>query len=116
MIFPAAQDGVEKIYRGVLFKLDAVTNAVGSVEQQADAQWNVRLAAEVLDGLRSVLVKNLEIVLREIRNEFVATVQDGRKNVDQVDDGNECGLAFLCLLLIRRRRLRLLLLRAFRDG
>jgi len=62
LIFAAAKDGIEKIDGGVLLKFEAVANAVGSVEQQADAQRNVRLAAEVLDGLRTLSSVSLNLL------------------------------------------------------
>ena len=117
LVLATAQDGVEKIHGGVLLKLDAVANAVGSVHQQADAEGDVRLAAEEPDCLRSVFIEKFEIVLREIWNKFVAPIENGGQHVNDVDGNFDRGLALLCLLLIRGRRLRLLLLlRAFRDG
>src|SRR5204863_831349 len=77
LILATAQNGVEKIDGGVLLKLDAVANAVGSVHQQADAERDVRLAAEEPDCLRSIFIEKFEIVLGEIGNKFVAPVEDG---------------------------------------
>src|SRR5882757_5023641 len=115
LILAAAQNGVKKIDGGVMLKLDAVANAVGSVHQQADAERNVRLAAEEPDCLGRVFIEKFEIVLREIWNKFVAPVENGGQHVNDVDGNFDRG-ALLWRLLVRRRRLRLLLLRAFRDG
>jgi len=43
-------------------KLDAVANAVGSVQQDADAEGGDRTAAEIADFLGELVVKNFEIV------------------------------------------------------
>ena len=51
LIFAAAQDAVEKIDGGFLLELDAVADAVGSVQKHADAQWQIGLLAEKTDFL-----------------------------------------------------------------
>src|SRR5690242_14396673 len=48
-IFVAAQDAEKKVDGSVLLKLDAVANAVGGVQEHADAQGQVGLLAEVTD-------------------------------------------------------------------
>ena len=42
-IFSAAENAEEKIVGGVLLELDAIANAVGSVEQHADAKRQIGL-------------------------------------------------------------------------
>src|SRR6267143_600272 len=58
-IFIAAQHAKQKINRSVLLKFDAVADAVGSVQQHADAQRQIGLLAEVTDFLWSFVVPNL---------------------------------------------------------
>ena len=62
-IFIAAKHAKQKINRSVLLKFDAVADAVGSVQQHADAQRQIGLLAEVTDFLRSFVVPNLEVGL-----------------------------------------------------
>src|SRR6476646_7968960 len=101
LILATTKHRVEKIDGGVLLKLDAVANAVGSVHQEADAERNVRLTAEEPDCLRSVFIEKFEIVLREIGNKFVAPVQHGGEDVNDVDGNFDRRLALLRFLLIR---------------
>ena len=55
-VFIATQHAEEKIHGSVLFKFNAVANAVGSVEQHADAQRQIRLLAEIANFLRLAIV------------------------------------------------------------
>src|SRR2546429_426385 len=66
LIFIAAKHAEQKIDGSVLLELDAVANAVGSVQQHADAQRQIGLPAEITDFLRSLVVPNLEVALFEL--------------------------------------------------
>src|SRR5437588_10262263 len=74
LILVAAKHAVKKTDRSVLFKFEAVANAVRSVEQHADAQRQIGLLAEVANFLRLAFVKNFEIALLQIRHQFIAAI------------------------------------------
>src|SRR5207248_238400 len=93
-IFVAAQHAEKKADRSILLEFDAVANAVRSVEQHADAQRQIRLFAEIADFLRLAYIEDLEIALLQIRNQFIAAVEDGEEDIDEVDFDCE-GLAGL---------------------
>jgi len=61
-VFVAAEDGEKKIDGGVLLELDAVANAVGSVQQDADAEGEIGLFAEITDFLGKLVIENLKSV------------------------------------------------------
>ena len=73
-VFIAAQHAKKKTDRSILFELDAVANAVGSVEQHPDAQGQIRLLAEITNVLRLAFVENFEVSLLQVGYQFVATV------------------------------------------
>src|SRR2546423_4155116 len=77
---------------GVLLELDAIANAVGRIHQQADAQRQVRLPAEVADALRSFVIKNFEIIFFQIGNELVAAGEDPQQKDHKEDRGGGFGL------------------------
>ena len=60
-VFVVAQDAEEEIGGGFLFEFEAVADAVGSVEEHADAEWEIGLLGEVADFLRGFVVENLEV-------------------------------------------------------
>ena len=86
LVSSVMDDVVEKIHGGVLLELEALANAVGGVEQQADAQGDIGLASEELDGLRDAVVKDAEIFLLQIGDQFLAAIEDGKLDVHQVDN------------------------------
>src|SRR5712692_227357 len=69
-ILVAAEHAEQKIDRSVLLELDAVADAVGSIQQHADAQRQIGLLAEIADFLRSLVVPNLEVALFELGNKL----------------------------------------------
>src|SRR6202040_1088063 len=85
LISIVADNGKQERSGGVLLKFEAVTDAVGSIHKQADPEGQVGLPAEVADGLRGLVVGNLEVVFLEVGDELVATIEDGEEHVDQVD-------------------------------
>ena len=100
-----AQNAEEEIRRGVLLELDAVADAVGGVDEHADAERQVGLFAEVTNLLLRFFVEDLEILFFEVGDKFVAAVENGEENVDEVDHRAESGLAFLCGFLTLTRGL-----------
>ena len=64
-VFAVAHHAEEEIISSVLLKLDAVADAVGCVEQHADAQRQVGLPAEITNILGNVVVEDFEILLFE---------------------------------------------------
>src|ERR1700744_187772 len=95
LIFVAAQDGEEERGWGVLFEFEAVADAVGSVEQEADGEREIGLFAEIANGLRDLVVGNFEIVFFEVGDEFVAAIENGEENVDEIDGLNDARLVGL---------------------
>jgi len=89
------EDSEEKIDGGVLLELDAVADAVGSVQQDADAEGEIGLFAEITDFLGSLSSKIFEVGFFQRRDELVAAVQHGEENVDEVD-GDDDGLSTCC--------------------
>src|ERR1700733_497128 len=107
LIFVAAQDGEQERSSGVLFEFEAVANAVGSVEQEADAEREIGLLAEIANGLGNLVVGNFEVVFLEVGDELVAAIENGEEDVNEVDglyDARLVGLVCGSLLLRRRRR------------
>jgi hypothetical protein len=84
-VLVATQDAIEKIHGGILLELDAVSDAVGSIKEHPYAEREIGLARKETDGLLDVVIENLEIVLFEIRNELIAVIEHGEKNIDEVD-------------------------------
>src|SRR5260221_11078386 len=84
LVLAAAQDAKEKIVCGVLFKFDAVANAVGSIQQHANAQWQVGLPAEGADFLSVVVVQNFEVRFIQAGNKLIAAVENPEKQLHQV--------------------------------
>jgi hypothetical protein len=74
LIFAVTNDVEEERCGSILFELDAIADAIRSVEQHADAQRQVGLLAEVANGLRFIVVEDLEVVLAEVWHQFIAAV------------------------------------------
>ena len=82
---------------------DAVTDAVGSVQQDADAQGKIGLLAEVTDFLGKLVVEDFEIGFIQRRDKLVAAVEHSEEDVDEVYDGGDSLVALLRGFLALRR-------------
>src|ERR1700675_8174 len=102
----AADDAAQEIDRGVLFEFQPGADAVRSIEQQANAKGEIRLASEEADLLRRAILQNPEIILLEIRDEIVAAIGDRGDKMDQADGRPDSG-DLIRLLWLPRLRLRL---------
>src|SRR5260370_26324082 len=80
-ILIAAQHAKQKIDRSILLELDAVADAVGSVQQHANAQRQIGLLTEVTDFLEKLIVPNLEVSLIELGDQLVAAVLHSEKPI-----------------------------------
>src|SRR5260370_7364598 len=80
----AGQHAKQKIDRSILLELDAVADAVGSVQQHANAQRQIGLLTEVTDFLEKLIVPNLEVSLIELGDQLVAAVLQSEKHIEQV--------------------------------
>src|SRR5258708_32530079 len=69
----------------MLFEFDAVADAIGSVQEHADAEGEIGLTSKEADRLLDVVVKYFEIVLFEIGDELVSAIENGEENVDKVN-------------------------------
>src|SRR5260221_14353156 len=98
-VLAAAQDAKEKIVCGVLFKFDAVANAFGSIQQNANAQWQVGLPAEVADFLSVVVVQNFEVRFIQTGNKLIAAVEKREEKNHPVHRDWKHRLAFLNFFL-----------------
>ena len=105
-IFIAAQHAEQKIDRSVLLELDAVADAIGGIQQHADAQRQIGLLAEVTDFLRELVVPDFEVAPFEFGDKFVAAVQHGEEHIDEVDDRLDRLIALLRRILLWRGSLR----------
>ena len=106
LIAAAANHVKQEIERGVLLETQALADAVRGVEQEADAQGQIRLAAEGIDGLRGAVVEHSEIFFLQIGDELLAFIHDGELHVHQVGGGGDSGRGRARLrgrLLDRRR-------------
>ena len=64
-------DGVEKVDGRFLLELQARTDAVGRIHQQADAQRQIALAVEEENALRLAVVGDAEIALVQRGDDLV---------------------------------------------
>src|ERR1017187_8214256 len=100
----------EKLAGGVLLKTKAFADAVAGIDEDAEAEGQVGFGSELLDDLRMLVLKNLEIVLGEIGDEAALFVDDGEEHGDARDlDGNARGFVHLLGGVRFRRRWRSLL-------
>ena len=120
-VFAVTHDAEKEIVGSVLFEFDTVADGVGGVQEHANAQGKVGLFAEVANVLLNIIVENFEVLLVESGNEFIATVEDGEQDVDEIDLNRDRHLAFLqgflrVLRVCRRRSGWILLLRANKSA
>ena len=92
-VFAATENAEKEIVGSVLLEFDAISNAIGGVEQHTDAEWQVSLLAEEANVLGSIIVKDFEVLLFEVGNQLVAAIQDSKKNINEIDASRNAGAA-----------------------
>src|SRR6195256_6367437 len=89
LIFSPPESVEQKIDRRILLELQAIPNAVRSVQHHADAERQIGRLAERNDFLLHAVVKNFEILFIQIRDQFFALGHHAVKDVHQVDGAND---------------------------
>src|SRR5579862_4492874 len=80
---------VHETNRRLLFETEAVCDAVGGVDQNGDAERQVRFGRELENALLLFVFGNVEIFLAQISYETSLFVGDGEQDVDARDvDGD----------------------------
>lgn len=102
-ILAVAKNAEEEIVGGVLLEFEPIADAVGSVKQHADAKGEIGLFTEVTNVLRRVVVEDFEVLLFEIGDEFVAAIENGEEDVDEIDRNLNGEARFLRRFLSRGR-------------
>ena len=88
-ILPWAQCFLEEIDGRFLFEVQAFADTVARVNQHADAQGQVGFPAEEPDVLRVVILEDVEVVLRKVKNHTILFVGHREQNVHQVNANSE---------------------------
>ena len=83
----AVEDGCRNLARGVGRRADP--HAAAAVDQQGDAGRRGRLGPEVENGLRFAGIDDLQVLLRQRRDDPVAAVAHDGGHRDDVDGGAE---------------------------
>ena len=93
----------QKLDGRFLLELEATAHRFAGVDQQADLQGQIRLAAEAEDLFRWLaVVQNLEIVFLQILDVVAVLVGDGENQVDFVHRLAHREDRFIAVLLARR--------------
>ena len=72
-----------------MVRFDEFRLAAAEIDNQTEIERNVGAVGEEGDLLRRAVLKNLEIVLRQIGNQVAGAVVDGKADVDEMNVGAE---------------------------